>query len=222
MFKGKVLLFSLLIVFATSVYAGEVDDCLSSAAISDISCVDTLEFSICPAGDFEFIRDACGGDADYIWVEVLDGSGNGIEGVPWTDFWLNACDPAQELCLCASAIAADSLTNANGRTTIGGQMAGGGCVLSGGMFIAVQGKPLYYDDPILGCIDYICLPIVVTSPDNSGDCQVTITDFSVFAKSYNKGPGGFEYSKCCDYTNDDLVGLSDFSFFAKHYQHTCF
>ncbi|MCK4350711.1 MAG: hypothetical protein KAX13_07625 [Candidatus Krumholzibacteria bacterium] len=219
MFKGKVLLFSLLIVFATSVYAGEVDDCLSSAGIFCDVYADTLEFSICPAGDFEFIRNACGGTAAHIWVEVLNGSGNGIEGIPWTDFWLNACDPAQELCLCASAIAADSLTNAGGRTTISGQVAGGGCVLSGGMYIAVQGKVLYQAPD---CIDLICLPIVITSPDNSGDCQVTITDFSTFAKSYNKGPGGYQYSKCCDYTNDDLVGLSDFSFFAKHYQHTCF
>ena len=221
MFKGKVLLFSLLIVFATSVYAGEIDDCLSNAGIS---CVDSLEFSICPQGDGHFIREGCGGDADYIWVEMLNSGGVGIEGIPWTDFWLNACDPYWELCLCSSPIAADSLTNEDGRTTIGGQLAGGGCILSGGMYVACQGKIILEEDTPGVCYDQLCLPIVVTSPDNKYpyDCQVTVGDFSDFAKSYNKGPGMTDYKKCCDYTSDDLVGLGDFSFFAKHYQHVCF
>ena len=219
MFKGKVLLFSLLIVFATSVYAGEIDDCLSSAGIS---CVDTLEFSICPAGDFEFISRGCGGDADYIWVEVLNGGGVGIEGIPWTDFWLDACDPAQELCLCASPIAADSLTNSDGRTTISGRLAGGGCILSGGMSIAVQGKPLYEEVSPGVCVDLICLPIIVTSPDFTVDCQVTISDYDPFTDSYNLASPAPNYSKCFDFTNDDAVTLSDFAFFSEHYQHTCF
>lgn len=216
MFKGKVLLFSLLLVFATSVNAGEVDDCLSSAGTS---CVGTLEFSICPAGDFEFISSGCGGDADYIWVEVLNAGSVGIEGIPWTDFWLDACDPAQELCLCASPVAADSLTNADGRTTISGRMAGGGCILTGGMKIAVQGKTLY-EEPT--CVDPICLDIIVTSPDNNGDCQVSLADFSPFVNSYNKNLGMPGFNKCCDYTNDNAVSLSDFAFFAEHYQHVCF
>jgi hypothetical protein len=219
MFKGKVLLFSLLIVFATSVYAGEVDDCLSSAGIS---CVDTLEFSICPAGDFEFIREGCGGDADYIWVEVLNAGGVGIEGIPWTDFWLDACDPAQELCLCASPIAADSLTNSLGQTTIGGRMAGGGCILSGGMSIAVQGKPLYEEISPGVCVDLICLPIIVTSPDFTGDCNVSLADYQPFTDTYNLGTGDPGFIKCLDFTNDDAVSLSDFAFLAEHYQHTCF
>lgn len=220
MFKGKVLLFSLLIVFATSVHAGEVDDCLSSAGIS---CVDTLEFSICPQGDGEYIREApCGVDVAYIWVEVLNSGSVGIEGIPWTDFWLNACDPVWELCLCASPIAADSLTNVDGRTTFGARMAGGGCILSGGMYVAVQGKIIQEEDTPGECFEQLCIPVVVTSPDNTVDCQVTLADFSNFAKSYNKGPGMVDYKKCCDYTNEDLVGLSDFSYFAKHYQHVCF
>ena len=219
MFKGKVLLFSLLIVLATSVYAGEVDDCLSSAGIS---CVGPLEFSICPAGDFEYIRNSCGGDADYIWVEVLNGGGQGIEGIPWTDFWLNACDPGQELCLCASAIAADSLTNADGRTTIGGRLAGGGCILTGGMYIAVQGKPLYEEVSPGVCIDLICLPIIVTSPDFTGDCEVTLADYQPFTVTYNLADPDPDFNKCYDFTNDDAVSLSDFASLAEHYQHTCF
>ncbi len=222
MFKGKVFLFSLLIVLATSVYAGEVDDCLSSAGTRCELLDATLEFSICPAGDFEFIRNGCGGDADYIWVEVLNGGGVGIEGIPWTDFWLNACDPGQELCLCASPIAADSLTNSNGRTTISGRLAGGGCILSGGMYIAVQGKPLWAETEPGVCVDLICLDIIVTSPDFTGDCLVSLADYNPFLGTYNLAIGAPGFNKCFDFTNDDAVSLSDFAFLAEHYNHSCF
>jgi hypothetical protein len=216
MFKGKVLLFSLLLVFATSLYAGEVDECLSSAGTSCSGMI----VNICPQGDFEYIREGCGGDADYIWVEVLDGGGVGIEAIPWTDFWLNACDPGQELCLCASPVAADSLTNAAGRTTIGGRIAGGGCILSGGMYIAVQGKIIVENYPT--CDITTCLDIEIHSPDFTGDCNVSLADFQPFTQSYNKADPDPLFNPCFDFNDDNAVSLSDFAFFAEHYQHVCF
>jgi hypothetical protein len=214
MFKGKVLLFSLLLVFATSLYAGDVDECESEAGTS---C--SLRVSICPAGDFEFIRNGCGGDADYIWVEVKDAAGVGIAGIPWTDYWMNACDAGQELCLCASPIAADSLTNTAGRTTFSGRMAGGGCILTGGMYVACQGKTFL---DVATCTTPICIDIVIVSPDINADCVVNLSDLSFFGGSYNKGPGDPAYDPCCDFNDDDLCNLSDFSFLGEHYQHACF
>ena len=216
MFKGKVLLFSLLLVFATSLYAGEVDECLSDAGVS---CTG-MKVNICPAGDFEFIREGCGGETDYIWVEVLDGSSVGIQGIPWTDFWLNACDPLQELCLCASPVAADSTTNANGRTTIGGRIAGGGCILSGGMYVAVQGKILVENYPT--CDITTCLDIEIHSPDADGSCTVSLADFYPFTQTYNRGDPDPLYNACYDFNDDNAVSLSDFAFFAEHYLHECF
>jgi hypothetical protein len=213
----NLLLFAVLVVFAGSAYAGEVDDCLSSAGVY-CSVDATMTVSICPAGDFEFIRQGCGGEDDYIWIEVLDALGEGIEGIPWTDFYMNACDPAQALCLCAQPIAADEVTDANGRTTMSGRFAGGGCILTGGMWVAVQGKPLY-EQP--GCIDLLCLDIMITSPDVNGSCQVSLADFSPFVSTYNRCTGNLDYNPCCDYTDDDCVSLSDFAFFAEHYQHVC-
>ena len=214
MFKGKVLLFSLLLVFATSLSAGDVDECQSDAGTS---CA--LRVSICPAGDFEFIRNGCGGDADYIWVEVKDASGVGIAGVPWTDFWMNAIDAGQELCLCASPIGADSLTNSAGRTTFSGRMSGGGCVLTDGLFVACQGKT-FMD---LGtCLIPVELDIVIVSPDINGDCAVNLSDLSFFGQSYNKQLGDTGFDPCCDYNDDDWCNLSDFSFMGEHYLHECF
>ena len=217
MFKGKVLLFSLLLVFATSLYAGEVDECLSTAGVS---CTGMI-VNICPAGDFENIREGCVGvgGTDYIWVEVLDGGGVGIGGIPWTDFWLNACDPGQELCLCASPVRADSLTNSYGRTTIGTRIAGGGCVLSGGLYIAVQGKTIVEGTL---CDITTCLDIEIHSPDFTGDCSVSLADFQPFTQTYNVALGTPGYNACFDFNDDDAVSLSDFAFFAEHYQHVCF
>lgn len=219
MFKGKVLLFSLLLVFATTAYAGDVDECLSDWGWGEVNCV-VPRIAICPQGDFEFIREGCGYDNDYIWVQVKDSSGNGISGVPWSDYWLQACDPAEELCLCANPVVADSLTNSSGETTISGRIAGGGCVVTGGLYLAIQGKIVVTIES--GCITVKCVIIIIVSVDLTADCQVNLSDLGVFGLSYNKGLGDPGYNTCCDYNDDDVCNLSDFAFMGAHYQHTCF
>ena len=216
MFKGKVLLFSLLLVFATSLHAGDVDPCNSYFGIS---CVG-MRVSICPAGDFEFIYDGCGTGSDYIYVYALDAGGLGIEGIPWTDYWLNACDPAQTLCLCASPFAADALTDEFGYTEFSGRIAGGGCILTGGIYLAIQGKTIV--TLASGCLDVQCELVQIVSPDLTADCQVNLSDLGVFGLSYNKNLGDPGYDSCCDYNDDDKCNLSDFAFMGEHYQHVCF
>jgi len=216
MFKGKVLLFSLLLVlFATSLYAGDVDDCESEVYLSNPG----LRVSICPAGDFEFIYQGGGGTSDYIRVIARDASGAGIPGIPWTDYWLNACDPGQELCLCAGAVVADSLTNEHGETTISGRIAGGGCILSGGVYVAIQGRVIL-EQP--DCIDPICLDMQIVSPDITADCAVNLSDFTQFGSTYGKVAGDTGYNGCADYNDDDVVNLSDLAAFGGHYTHECF
>lgn len=220
MFKGKVVVFALMLAFATSVYAGDVDDCKSNAGIS---CT-LMQLSICPAGDFESFRTACGGTADYVWIEARDASNNPIPGIPWTDYWLNACDPNAQLCLCASPVAADSLTGANGRTTFSNRIAGGGCALNQGVWWAIQGKPIKAKP----CpnVNNLCLNIIIKGPDINGaggkpDCLVNLSDLTPFGVTYNKHLGQGGYNACCDYNDDTACNLSDFGFFGTHYQHRC-
>lgn len=215
MFKGKLLLFSFMLVFATSLHAGDVDMCLSDCGVS---CVG-MRVSICPAGDFEFIRTGCGGCCDYIWVCTKDADGNGVPLIPWSDYWLNACGPGQELCLCANSILADSLSNEDGCTTFSTRIAGGGCILTGGMYVAVQGKVIV-DEP--DCIDVTCLDVVIVSPDHTADCRVNLSDLAVFGMNYNKACGDPGYNDCCDYNDDCVCNLSDFAYMGAHYGHTCF
>jgi len=220
MFKGKVVVFALILAFATSVYAGDVDDCKSNAGIS---CTQ-MKLSICPAGDFEFIRTACGSTADYIWIEARDASNNPIPGIPWTDYWLNACDPTKQLCLCASPVGADSLTGANGRTTFSNHIAGGGCALTQGVWWAIQGKPIKAKP----CpnVNNLCLNIIIKGPDINGagglpDCIVNVSDLTPFGTSYNKSLGNPLFNACCDYNDDNTCNVSDFGFFGTHWQHRC-
>ncbi|MBN2069926.1 MAG: hypothetical protein JW814_00605 [Candidatus Krumholzibacteriota bacterium] len=215
MFKGKVLLFSLLLVFATSLYAGDVDPCQSEFGVS---CTG-MRVSICPAGDFEWIYDGCGNGNDYIWLYARDASGNGIEGIPWTDYWMNACDPAQELSLCSAPFAADALTDEFGYTEISGRISGGGCILSGGIYLAIQGKTIV-DMP--GCVDVTCVDIQIISPDLIPTGEVDLSDFSIFGDAYNTADGDAMYDDCCDYNGDKIINLSDFAFFGEHYLHECF
>jgi hypothetical protein len=224
MFKGKVVAFALMLVLATSVYAGDVDDCLSTIQI--VGCA-TMQLNICPNGDYEFIRDACGtGITAYIVLIARDASGVGIPDIPWTDYWLNACDSGKQLALCASPIAADSLTSAVpgflGRTTFSGRVAGGGCnasALTPGIWWAVQGKTLK-EGTKPNCTQ-ICLSIKVKSPDYTKDLFVNPSDLIPMNATYYKSLGQGGYNPCYDFTDDNTVNLSDLAQLGKHYYHKC-
>jgi hypothetical protein len=219
MFKGKVVAVALMLLFATSVFAGDVDDCKSNAGVS---CTG-MQVTNCPAGDFEFIRNGCNGVADYIWIEARDASNNPIPGIPWTDYWLNACDPLKQLCICVSPVSADSLTGANGRTTFSGRLRIGGCNLTQGIWWAIQGKPILAKPC---ATDKLCLNVIMKSPDLTGaggnpDCKIDLSDLVPFGTSYNKNLGQAGYNACCDYNDDNKCNLSDFAYWGTHYQHKC-
>jgi hypothetical protein len=210
-----ILILSVVLVFANQVYANGIESCLSDWGASCYG----MQVSICPQGDFEFIHDGCGSGNDYIWVHVVDKSGYGIAGIPCTDYWLQACDPAEELCLCANPVVADSITNGEGRTTISGRIAAGGCVVSGGLYLAVQGQILVTWP---ACVAVTCHSIVIASVDLIVDCRVNLSDLAVFGFSYNKNLGDWDYNPCCDYNDDDKCNLSDFAYMGAHYLHECY
>ena len=215
MSKSVLLMMVGLLVVALTTPAGSqvVDKCLSEASVS----CSGMRFFICPSYDGKNISDACVGGLIEIWAR--DAAGTGIPNIPVTDYWINSCDPAQSLCLCIAPtvpVYADSPTNAAGYTTISGTICGGGCVLSGGLYVSVQGVVIYEST---GCIVPTCLDIVIVSPDINGDCSVSLVDFWMFANSYNKSYGMTGYNDCCDFTGDGACTLSDFGYFGEHYLH---
>jgi hypothetical protein len=213
MFKGKVLLFSLLLVYATSLYAGEVHECKTSIGQS----CSPMFFAACPQGDFDPISEACGGSNDYLWIIVMDSDSLPIEGIPSTDFYLNGCT-GPPMYLCGGPFLADSATGSNGRTTISGPIEAGGCVMSGGIYLAVQSKVILQQP---ACVLPVCLNVTIISPDLVPDGEVKIGDLGEFSDSYHKAVPDTAYNPCCDYNANDTVSLSDFANFGEHLHHYC-
>jgi len=195
--------------------AQSFDGCESTTAVS----CPGMRVSICPRGDFEHIKDGCGTGNDYIEVYIRYSGGQGVESIPWTDYWMDACDEQYQLGLCVEHFVADSLTDVNGRTTFSGRIRAGGCIPSGGIYIACQGMIILDDE---ACIAPICLDVIIVSPDINADSVVNLSDLSFFGQSYNKQEGDSGYDTCCDFNDDGWCNLSDFSFLGEHYQHGCF
>lgn len=218
--RNNLFMTVMLLVVTLAIPAGSqvVDPCLSETSAS----CPGMRLIVCPSSDGEVVSSTCAEGYIEIWVRDHH-TGEGIPNIPWTDYWINSCDPNQELCLIApQPVVADSLTSELpaflGRTTISATgIAGGGCVLSGGLWVAVQGGVLLENHPI--CDVVTCIDIVVVSPDITADCRVTISDFYYFTESYNKSYGMPGYNDCCDFTGDGSCTLSDFSYFAEHYNH---
>ncbi|MBN1886006.1 MAG: hypothetical protein JW876_10860 [Candidatus Krumholzibacteriota bacterium] len=204
--------FAALLAFSVPSYGGDYEGCPSTWGVS----CGGLRLSICPAGDFENIGEGCGGNGDFIWVEIYDGEGRPIQGVPVTDYWFGAVDPAEELVLCASPFTADSVTGANGRTTFSGPVAGGGCVATAGLWLSVRGTILL-DEP--ACMTPHIEYITIVSPDLNGDLRVDLSDLAVFGFSYHTNAGEPGYSPCCDFNDDGMIQLMDFAYFGEHYGH---
>jgi hypothetical protein len=205
---------AVLLAAASPLTAGQIDPCLTTVGTS---CA-PMRINICPQGDFEYIREGCGGTLDYIWVTVRDAASNPVPGIPRTDYWLDACDPAQQLCLCCQPVIADAETDVMGMAKLCGPIAAGGCVLTNGIYIAIQGQVIL---ALPACISPVCLNIVLVGPDLNVDCVVNLSDLAFFAMSYNKKVGDPGYNDCCDYTGDGKCNLSDFALFGEHYQHDC-
>jgi len=217
MLKGKFVVLSLVaaallcwqVAGVSTVNSGVVDPCNSTA-----SSAGGVHF-ICPLGD----GDPLGAAA--ITVTIHDNTNAPVVGIPAADFWLIGCNDLLVLCGGSGSIDATGATDANGMTTISGDIAGGGC--DTGVRVVCQGIILGN-----GACAPICLSISVRSPDQRGtggptpDNQVTLSDLSFFAtNSYQSPPKA--YFACHDFVGGPYgtISLADFAKFGAHYNHAC-
>jgi hypothetical protein len=216
MFKGK---FVVLTVIAAALLSwqmmpanvdtansGIVDACSSTA--NAIGCC----LFVCPAGDGPTMA-GCG---SIIHIQAKDQTGAGIAGIPAADFWVEGCTGALVLCGGSGSSNADSASSDNGRTTMSGSVAAGGCDV--GFIVVIQG--VIVNDQATNCTTHKCLAFTdVTSADTNGDLIVDIIDLAAFAAGYTSPPK--PYTLCFDFNCDGLVDIIDFSRFAQHYLHVC-
>ncbi len=203
--KPIILFLTLVVVSALVVTSspGQIAPCCQVEVQSDGGTILS-----CPQGDGKTLAQV----GATIEVTVLDPvTGNPVEGVPATDFWLIDCDPANTLVLCggSQSSAADGPTDENGYTTISGTIAAGGYV--DGLALVVQGCVV--DDPATDCTTPKCLPINVRSVDINGDLVVDQADLDLVLSAYPPNP----YQSFADFDGSGQVSLIDLTLFAAHY-----
>lgn len=220
MCKGKLAVFGLvaaaLLVLNGIAFAGIIDPCKSYCEVLNAGpSGGTCCLLVCPQGDTDPFCDQGPGPGPgtgwYIRICVFEADGTPIPNIPPADFWLIDCDPLGDITLCAgsASVAADSLTNENGYTTMcNSVMAAGGC--ADGLATVVQGFVLL---DTTTCTTPICKDIEVRSPDIDGSLCIDIVDLSLFAASFPPQA----YDKCCDYNCDGIVDIVDLSLFAFHF-----
>jgi hypothetical protein len=213
MLKGKLaacclVAFGLLVASGTA-FAGIIDECESSAAVVlTTQPGPTAVAAVCPQGD----ATGFGAQGFRIDVVIRDEFMVGIPNILASDFWLNDCDPVNNLVLCGggSSSAADAATNSLGETSYSlTSIAAGGCAT--GLIVIVQGAVL--KDPNQACTVDLCLDVSVRSYDINSDLRLSPGDLSLFAQGYPPNP----YEVCTDYSGNGTNNLSDLSLFALHF-----
>jgi hypothetical protein len=194
--------------------SGNVDQCLSEATGASGSIF------ACPASD----GDALSAFGLTITVTARNAAGQGIAGIPAADIWLLGCNNLITLCGGSGGINASGPTDANGVTTITGDIAAGGCDV-GGVRAVIQGVLIGAG----GCGDP-CVAVKVKSADQVAPfLQVQSNDLSRFSTNYQ--PIGGTYADCSDFVAPfGQIQVNDLSKFSGHYSpiftpptaHDCF
>jgi hypothetical protein len=198
------------------------DTCMSSAVIVPVAGPGPYTVASSPDGNPASGRTLIQ-SGFYIDLTIVDGIGQGISYIQPSDFWLESCDPTQDLvilCGGAGSSAADSMTNDLGKTTISQTTIAAsnnptidpignpfGCV--DGMLVEVMGDLLL--DPATGCTTFLCLnDIHFRGYDLTGDGVITPADLSTFAGGFPPNP----FERCTDYNGDGANTLADLSTWA--------
>lgn len=222
MCKGKLAVLSLVAVSLLALHgiasAGIIDPCKSYCELLNAGpSGGTCCYFACPQGDTDTFIDSgpspgpATGEGWYIRICVFEEDMTPVPDIPIADFWVVDCDPIDDMVLCAGSASsnADSLTNAQGYTTMSlTTLAAGGCVE--GLAVVVQGFVLL---DTMTCTMAICHDVEVRSCDINGDLCVDLVDLAIFATGFPPQP----YDPCVDFECNGIVDLVDLARFAFHF-----
>jgi hypothetical protein len=201
-----VLLAASLLLVAGIAMAGIINPCNSPVVFNgtEPEC-----YFACPQGDTKRLID----EGWYLSITLQDGSAPPlpIPNVLGSDFWIIGADAPDLLVLCAGSAssAADSATNAAGKTTMSlTQLAVGG--QTDHISVVCQGYVLGVGAP--PCPPYR-FAVSVRSCDFNGDLILNVQDATAFGFAYPPNP----YDTDADFNCDGIVNVQDVTAFAFHY-----
>ena len=140
-----------------------------------------------------------------IYLQVFDCSEIPLPNYPFQDIWVS--DPGTgEVSMCQGGSVADANTDAEGRTTIGGAISGGGYT-TGGTQVYISGMPVGPAPSI---------PLNFISADYDRNLVVDLVDFVTFAADF--GQSGIVRS---DFDLSGTIDLADFASFGSHFGDNC-
>ena len=139
-------------------------------------------------------------------IQIMECTFTPIVGFPREDIWISPYHDG-EMWFCPGGAIADENTDADGRTSITGALAGGG-YSTGGAIVYVSGNPM--TSPYPGS-----LPLDFVSPDLDGDLDVDIADFSSFGQDFGSS------AIRSDLDPNGIVDLGDFAVFGLHFGTNC-
>ena len=183
--------------------------CSSGPALAGIPCiiidVDTAGTPavalITPSGTGASLAD----QGITISVQIMDCALVPVPNYPRQDVWVWGWNDDQ-VWMCPGGSVADRDTDADGRTTISGAIAGGGTTTDGTV-IYVSGYPM--TSPTTA------LPLDFVSPDLDGDLDVDIADFALFGQDFGST------AMRSDLDPNGVVDIGDFSIFGRHFGTNC-
>lgn len=187
----------------------------ASVAVANIPDRDLSTATIIPAAEGSVVYNRVNG-AGYAFTQahqaggaVVDGTitltlvnylGDPLPNHPAEDFWLTTT--LNGLVFPAGGTIADAATNASGITVWQQPLAAGGCTVTEGVVVLVEGLPL----------NQAPVDLKFVSADINGDLLVNISDLSSFAAAYSG-----VYSACADLSYDGLINISDLTLFSQAY-----
>jgi hypothetical protein len=171
-------------------------------AQADSNDIDPMYMHAFLLDDHPFTITPCGGDPMPVIDIILEDSGNNPIEVIASDIWL---DSPGELDFCWAVIADSSTFSPDpGHTTISGILRGGLGSLADCNAVRVDVIAIGW---VIGGFD-----LHVNSPDLTGNQQVTVADFGLFAERFQTSDA------CADYDESGFVSVSDFGLFAGWFE----
>lgn len=202
MFKNTALVLVAALMLAATVAVADIPSLEFSTATIDAGAQGGVLYNRINGAGYAFTQAHLPGGAvvnGTITLHLVNYLGQPLPNHAAEDFWLTSASTG--LVFPALGTIADAPTNASGITVWQQPLNAGGCSLSSGVVVRVEGDPL--NQPAIN-FHFI-------SADINGDLLVNLSDLALFSGSFGT------YNGCADLFYDGAMNLTDLALFSQAY-----